>query len=262
MDDTLKNPKFNHLRENTMQKKQNILFNLDDTLAHCNKYFNLVINQFVDQMSEWFTSLTKEDIKQKQLKIDLASIDKYGLTSNRFPKSFVDTYIHFCQKTGRIQDDKELNLLRKIGQSVFEMEVEPYPYMNETLQQLKKEGHELYLHTGGDETNQWRKITQLELGVYFENRIFISTHKDTEALEEILNKMKFDRSRTWMVGNSLRTDILPGIESGINVVYIPAEVEWQYNKVDINNKPKGAFFTLKSLNQVPEAIHNYIYQRI
>jgi putative hydrolase of the HAD superfamily len=241
-------------------RKQYILFNLDDTLAHCNKYFNLVINHFADRMSEWFTSLTKEDIKQKQLEIDLASIDKHGLTSDRFPESFVDSYLHFCKKTGREQDDKEIKSLRKLGQSVFEMEVEPYPYMNETLKQLKKEGHELYLHTGGDEANQRRKITQLELGVYFQNRIFISTHKDTKSLEEILNKMKFDRSRTWMVGNSLRTDILTGLKSGINVIYIPAEVEWEYNKVDINIEPKGAFFTLKSLNQVPEAIHNYIYQ--
>lgn len=242
-------------------QKQYILFNLDDTLAHCNKYFNVVINQFADQMSAWFEGVSKEEIKDKQLELDLGSIAKHGLSSHRFVDSLVETYDYFSQKTKRAQRAQEVDWVRKIGESVFEMEVEPYPHMNETLGQLKKEGHELYLHTGGDEENQMRKITQLELGVYFEHRIFISTHKDTNSLEEILDEMKVDRTRTWMVGNSLRTDVLPGLEAGINVIFIPAEVEWKYNEVDINIKPKGAFFTLESLNQVPETIQRYIYQR-
>ncbi|MNN57615.1 hypothetical protein D3C81_1726100 [compost metagenome] len=61
-----------------------------------------------------------------------------------------------------------------------------------------------------------------------------------------------------MVGNSLRTDIIPGLEQGTHVIYIPAPNEWHYNVVDITVKPKGAFLTLSSLNQVPEAIHGYV----
>ncbi|HJV45873.1 MAG TPA: HAD family hydrolase [Bacillota bacterium] len=242
-------------------QKQYILFNLDDTLAHCNKYFHLVINQFTQRMCEWFSTKTKQEIEQKQLEIDLASIAQHGLTSERFVESLVDTYNYFLEQTGRTKEDRELKIVKEIGKSVFEMKVEPYPQMNEILQQLKEEGHELYLHTGGDKNNQMRKITQLELGVYFENRIFISSHKDTGALEEILQKMNFDRSRTWMVGNSLRTDILTGLECGIHVIYIPAKTEWKYNEVKIDIKPQGAFYTLDSLDQVPKAIHEYICQQ-
>ena len=50
-------------------QKQTLLFNLDDTLVHCNKYFRDTINAFVAQLQEWFENLTKEEIKQKQLEI-------------------------------------------------------------------------------------------------------------------------------------------------------------------------------------------------
>ena len=130
--------------------------------------------------------------------------------------------------------------------------------MYETLEELKKAGPELYLHTGGEEKNQWRKITQLQLAAYFDNRVFISRHKDVEALAKIMDKTDFDPTITWMVGNSLRTDIIPGLEQGIHVIYIPAPNEWHYNVVDITVKPKGAFLTLNSLNQVPAAIREYI----
>ncbi|MNP45164.1 haloacid dehalogenase-like hydrolase [compost metagenome] len=133
--------------------------------------------------------------------------------------------------------------------------------MYETLEELKTEGHELYLHTGGEEKNQWRKITQLQLAAYFDNRVFISRHKDVEALAKIMEKTDFDPTITWMVGNSLRTDIIPGLEQGIHVIYIPAPNEWHYNVVDITVKPKGAFLTLTGLGQIAGAIRDYVLEQ-
>jgi putative hydrolase of the HAD superfamily len=133
--------------------------------------------------------------------------------------------------------------------------------MNETLQRLKKEGHELYLHTGGDEPNQRRKITQLELATFFEHRVFISEHKDTTALKDIMKTEDFDPKITWMVRSSLKTDIMPALEVGINAMHIPPKTEWEYNVEEISVEPKGAFITLNSLNEVPEAIHNYIKEK-
>lgn len=239
-------------------QKQNIIFNLDDTLVYCNRYFNKVIGEFTDQMIIWFHSLTKEQIKQKQLEIDLESIDEHGLTSGRFPESFIGAYKYFCDLTGKEKVKQEIEFLRELGFKVFNIPVEPLPYMNETLQQLKEAGHELYLHTGGDEENQRRKITQFELSTYFEHRIFISEHKDTTALSDILKTIDADPKITWMVGNSLRTDIVPALELNINAIYIPAEVEWKYNVVEVKVEPKAAFLTLHSLHDVPTAIHKHI----
>ncbi|MCM3728817.1 HAD family hydrolase [Neobacillus cucumis] len=243
-------------------KKQNILFNLDDTLSYCNRYFNLVIDEFADQMMAWFDTITEEDIKQKQLQLDVAAISEYGLKSDRFPESFVGTYKYYCNLTGREKKKDEIQYLRELGFKVFEIPVEPIPYMNETLQRLKEEGHELYLHTGGDEANQRRKITQLELTTYFEHRIFISEHKDTTALSDILKTIKADPNVTWMVGNSLRTDIVPALEMDVHAIYIPAEGEWQYNMVEVNVDHSSAFLTVDSLKEVPDVIDKYIQDQI
>ncbi|MEC2077775.1 HAD family hydrolase [Metabacillus fastidiosus] len=236
-------------------EKQNILFNLDDTLSYCNRYFNLVIDEFADQMTIWFDSITKEEIKQKQLQIDVEAISQHGLKSERFPESFVGTYKYFCDLKGKEKKKDEIQYLRKLGLKVFEIPVEPIPYMNETLHLLKEEGHELYLHTGGDEANQRRKIAQLELATYFENRVFISEHKDTTALSDILKTINADPEVTWMIGNSLRTDIVPALEMDIHAIYIPAETEWQYNVVEVNVEHSSAFLTVNSLQEVPAVIY-------
>ncbi|WHY01362.1 HAD family hydrolase [Neobacillus sp. DY30] len=241
-------------------QKQNILFNLDDTLSYCNRYFSLVIDEFADQMMAWFDSLTEEDIKLKQLQLDVAAISEHGLKSERFPESFVGTYNYYCYLTGREKKNDEIHYLRELGFKVFKFPVEPIPYMNETLQRLKDDGHELYLHTGGDEANQRRKISQLELTTYFEHRIFISEHKDTTALSNILKTIKAAPDVTWMVGNSLRTDIVPALEMDIHAIYIPAENEWNYNMVEVNVEHNSAFLTVDSLQEVPEVIYNCIQE--
>jgi putative hydrolase of the HAD superfamily len=249
------------LQEQIMDK-QNVMFNLDDTLVECNKYFKIVINQFANLMVQWFQDdhITAEQVKQKQLELDLASVAQYGITSEHFPQSFVDTYAYFCASKGRSVDPSLMEQLEQLGKSVYDYMAEPLPDMYETLQQLKQDGHDLFLHTAGDEAIQKKKIAQLELSVYFENRIFVSRYKNTEALGRIVAEMHFDPRETWMIGNSLRTDIVPGLELGVQVIYIPAPEEWLYNLTEIDLIPTGAFLTLPSLKMVPNAIREYVGQ--
>jgi putative hydrolase of the HAD superfamily len=243
--------------------KQYVLFNLDDTLVECNKYFKKVIDQFAHLLLDWLQDLkvTKEQIKQKQLELDLASVAQYGITSKHFPQSFVDTYAYFCASADIPLDPSRVAELEQLGKSVYDYAAEPMPDMYETLKRLKQDGHELYLHTAGDEVIQKKKIAQLELAIYFENRMFISRYKNTKALGSILSEMHFEPTRTWMIGNSLRTDIVPGLELGLQVIYIPAIEEWQYNMTEVNLAPKGAFLTLPSLKMVPAAIREYLVQK-
>ncbi|MFP7732391.1 HAD family hydrolase [Priestia aryabhattai] len=243
-------------------QRQTLIFNLDDTLVHCNKYFRDTINHFVAQLQEWFENLTKEEIKKKQLEIDLKSIETYGLHSSRFPESLVATYLFFSEQTNQDIREDRVEKVKKIGQSVFEVPVEPLPDMYEVLDNLKEQGHNLYLHTGGDEENQSRKIVQLELAKYFEKRVFISEHKNTPALKEILNQINYDPKKTWMIGNSLKTDIRPAVEVGIHAIHVPSELEWSYNQVEIDIKPKGNLITVNSLMEVPEIIQKHAQKTV
>jgi putative hydrolase of the HAD superfamily len=240
-------------------KQQTLILDLDDTLIHCNKYFAESKDHFVKQMQVWFPALDSETILQKQLEIDLKGVEKHGLHSSVYIDSLITTYQYFCIKNKRKIKTKEREQIRKIGKSVFERPVQPLPYMHEVLNQLQTDGHPLYLFTGGDHQNQRRKIRQLELEKYFEDRIFIYKHKNTDTLKEVLNKIKAEKKSTWMIGNSLKTDIKPAIELGINAIHIPSELEWSYNIVDIEINPNGTLAELGTLLDLPDFLREYLF---
>ncbi|WP_438446195.1 HAD family hydrolase [Gorillibacterium sp. sgz5001074] len=239
---------------------QTILFDLDDTLIHCNKYFDAVLDQFADLLSVWFGAhrLGLEDIKKKQLEIDIAGVNIHGFTTDHFPVSLVKTYEYFSNLYGRERSQAEEEELLALGKSVYDLEVEPYPSMVETLDRLQADGHRLYLYTGGVTAHQHKKIKSVQLEKYFGDRIFVRQHKTAEALEEIVREMSFDRSSTWMIGNSIRTDVVPALKAGLNCIHIPAIQEWEYNNVEITEEPKGVFLRLQALSEVPDAISHSI----
>lgn len=239
--------------------KQTILFDLDDTLIHCNKYFNAILKQFAQTLAAWFRpyGLQENDILHCQIEMDLAGVQIHGLIPERFPDSLVETYRHFCKQFGHQPNGEQQDYLRKLGFSVYDVEAEPYPYLHETLSKLQNEGHTLCLYTGGAPSIQMRKVENANLSNYFQERIFVTIHKTTEYLKSLIHQYDFDHSRTWMIGNSVRTDMLPALENGINAIYMKAKIEWKYNEVAMNVVPQGAFYELDSLRQIPEAIAQY-----
>lgn len=241
--------------------KQQLLFDLDDTLIYCNRYFFEVIDQFADSLKTWFngySAVTDSAIRDKQMEFDLALIDKSGFKSEHFPRSFLNTYQHFCAITGRDCSKQEENFLWDIGISVYQHDTEPYPNMEQTLTQLASEGHELHLYTGGEPKIQQRKIDQMELGRFFESRIYIRQLKNYDALEGILRSGSFDRTQTWMIGNSIRTDVVPALTAGIHAIHMQAQEEWHYNIIPIDLEPKGAFLRLQQLLDIPHAIKQFV----
>lgn len=240
--------------------KQNILFDLDDTLIYCNKYFNLISDQFADLMTQWFSSygIERDELMAKHSEIDIANVKIHGFKSDHFPQSFIETYRYFSHLTGRQTSAKEEKLLWDLGLSVYDQEVEPYPFMDETLDALEQSGHRLHLYTGGDPVIQKRKIERMNLERFFQDRIYIRMHKNTDALREILRAGRFDEDRTWMIGNSLRTDVLPALECGLHAIYMKREDEWMFNILNVDTTPRGAMLTLTELADVPPAIDEYL----
>lgn len=243
----------------THHKSQTVLFDLDDTLVYCNKYFYAAIDQFMDLMSTWFQSyrIDPKEIRKIQAENDIVGVQKNGFASEHFPQSLQKTYAYFSNLTGREQSQEEWDQLWQLGMSVYQTEVEPYPGMIDTLEQLRENGHELFLYTGGEAVVQQRKIDQMRLTTYFGDRIFIRQHKTTDALRAILEQLKLDRQHTWMIGNSLRTDVVPALTNGLNAIYLKQPNEWAYNMVEMTAQPKGAFFTVQNLIEVPQIIHQW-----
>lgn len=233
-----------------------LLFDLDDTLIHCNKYFDMVIDEFAEMMADWFAPyrLTKDQIKKKQQEYDLAGIQISGFSADRFPESFVECYEYFSNLHGRFADPTEKDQLRRLGYSVYESDFELYPDVLETLNTLQEEGHVLYLYTGGVREIQTRKVEKVQLTPFFEDRIFVARHKNSKALERILTTMRMDRNAAWMIGNSLRTDIAPALACGIGAIYIPPLSNWAFDMIDLPDYLDGRMIQVESIREVPEAL--------
>lgn len=240
--------------------KQRLIFDLDDTLIHCNKYFIQVLQQFGALMEDWFSSYgwNAKEFKRKQHEIDMVGVELHGFRKDRFPLSLVETYEYYANLSGRPQNDQEKKTLLELGYSVYTQQIEAYPDAEQTLQILRDSGHQLYLYTGGDYQVQQHKVNQLGWKHYFTD-IFISEHKNVTVLNSIIRANQMELSSTWMLGNSKRTDIKPALLAGIHTIHLPAEQEWEYNDIELDQiKPKGAFLTAKGLKDVPFIIEQYL----
>ncbi|URN93907.1 MAG: HAD family hydrolase [Candidatus Pristimantibacillus lignocellulolyticus] len=238
---------------------QQILFDLDDTLIYCNRYFFRAIDKFAEQVVSWFNHpmVTIDEVKTKQTQLDTLLIAESGFKSEHFPQSFIETYYHYCQLIGRASSPIEIDTLQKLGRAVYGHETEAYPHMEDTLKQLTEQGHQLHLYTGGEQKIQLRKIQDMSLDRYFDDRIYIRQLKNIAALDELLTANSFERERTWMIGNSIRNDIVPALSAGIHAIHVVVPDEWCYNIIDVNVEPKGQFLSVQSLQQIPPFISRY-----
>ncbi|MFC4769627.1 HAD family hydrolase [Effusibacillus consociatus] len=238
-------------------KTQHILLDLDDTLIHCNRHFTLTREKFLDHMMVLFQDypIDRDLVDKTQQQIDVAGVEQKGLGKNRFPESLVQTYRLMCGKYGKTPNKQEEKEIFQLGHSVYDFEVELYPDALSTIEQLIRQGHELYLYTGGDFKIQTQKVLNAGLdGIFPEERRFICEHKNTLILKKILRRENLDPSHTWMVGNSARNDIRPALELGLHAIHIPDAYGWEYDHVELDIPAKGHFHVLKSIREVPDVI--------
>jgi putative hydrolase of the HAD superfamily len=243
--------------------KQHLLFDLDDTLIHCNRFFNEAREEFLHAMADFFRNydLDLKMVDETQHRIDLSGIVEHGLGKNRFPESLVATYRLMCDKHGKKPDEREEKELLSIGYGVYVKPVELYPHALETLLKLKNEGHELYLYTGGDYEIQTSKVKRAGLEEIFPaHRRFISEHKNRSVLQNILESQNLRREHTWMIGNSARNDIRPALEEGIHAIHLPDKGGWAFDQADLNVPVRGKFHTLETIKHVPAVIRGFVQE--
>jgi putative hydrolase of the HAD superfamily len=217
------------------------------------------LNRFAGWMAERFPDIDQQKFLAVQHDLDVKTIEKAGYGRDRFPSSLVETYRWFCRHTGRQSDPLEESTCMAIGLSVYQHKVEVYDGVFETLEQLKVDGHRLSVYTAGDYRIQRKKLLDSGLLPYFEHE-FISKHKNSQVLWQILGKLAEERENVWMIGNSLRSDIRPAMEVGIHALHIPAKKEWSYNQVELTVKPrmKCMFLRLNDIEEVPFAVKRHI----
>ena len=169
----------------------------------------------------------KEEALIKLDEIDIKNIQQHGFRKDRYPHSLGKTYEYFSRKNG-----KEINLelkkkIEELGWQVFRQIPELVDGVFRVLDILSKK-YFLILATLGDPQVQEEKVRLSGLKKYF-SEIYILKHKNVEEYQNILKEHNLDKEETWIVGNSVRSDLNPGLKLGVNCILIPY-LSWKFEE--------------------------------
>lgn len=210
---------------------QTLLLDADDTLWENNIYYEQSFDEFVAFLAH--EHLSPGEIREVLDRFEIAN----GYGARAFARSLRET---FSEITGS-SDDETLREVERLGLRILEIDIEIMAGVQETLSALRPH-HDLFLFTKGDLEEQQLKIQRSGIGHLFDAHI-VAADKKPHTYADIVESFGLDPERTWMVGNSTRSDIQPALEAGIHAVFIPHPMTWHLEHVDIEHHPgwRGRF---------------------
>ncbi|GAB4112404.1 MAG: HAD family hydrolase [Candidatus Caldatribacteriota bacterium] len=222
-----------------------IIFDLDDTLVKTSKLYRQAREDFYQLIKKYeINSSNIEKVLNKLDEIDIKNILKYGFSRERYPISLGETYEFFAKRNHQKIDEKIRKEFEEIGWKVYQKVPELAEDVYFVLDLLVKK-YTLILATLGDPTVQENKLKLTGLKKYF-SKVYIMKHKNTDEYEGIIKEMKLKKQETWLVGNSVRSDLNPGLKLGLNCILIPF-FAWKFEE----EKPiSNNFLQLNSLKEI------------
>lgn len=195
--------------------RQSLLIDADDTLWENNIYFEQATHHFLDFLDH--SRLSRAEVRQVIDEIE--KLMGYG-TAN-FTKSLLETYQRLAEKEINQED---LQQVRLFGEQINSHPLELLEGVRETLAYLANR-HDLTLLTKGDQEEQKLKIERSGIEEFFQQALIVP-EKNQETYKQIVGELQLDPRKTWMIGNSPRSDINPALAVGLNAVFIPHPHTW------------------------------------
>ncbi len=197
---------------------QTIGFDADDTLWHNERFFKLTQAQFADLLAD---HANLDTLDARLLEAERRNIGHYGFGVKGFVLSMIETAIEVTD--GRVPASVISELLTA-GQELLAHPLELLPHAEEAVQAMA-ETHHLVLITKGDLLHQERKLAQSGLGDLFD-AVEIVSDKTPATYARIFGRSPGGVSGAMMVGNSLKSDVVPAIEAGGWGVFVPQDLIW------------------------------------
>ena len=225
-----------------------IAFDADDTLWE-NEF---LYHEATQKLTEFLPTIQYPKLIEQRLgEIEIQNVRIFGYGIKTFALSMIETAL--LLSGGEIEVQAIQHIL-EIAKEMLTAEVKLFDHTEETLKVLSRK-FDLMLITKGDQFEQKRKIDISGLSEYF-RYIEIVIEKSREIYLGLLDKYKIDPIRFLMVGNSLRSDILPVVGIGAKAVYIPYDLTWSQEFVTIDTDDEHKFDELEHIGQLPGYIES------
>lgn len=203
-----------------MSKFQVIAFDADDTLWVNEPYFAETERIFASMLEDFLPAHT---VNQELFRTEMQNLSAYGYGIKGFTLSMVETAIRITE--GRIKSE-EIQKIIALGKRLIQRPIELLPGVEEVLQALKPH-YRLVMATKGDLLDQERKLQGSGLEPYFHHIEIMSDKQESDYLK-LLRHLDIPASDFVMIGNSLKSDVLPVLQIGGHAFHVPYHTTWAH----------------------------------
>ncbi len=217
-------------------------FDADDTLWVNEPYFRETEKEFWKVVNN---GESLEDTTNKLFDIEIKNIPLYGYGTKAFTLSMIETAIKITD--GNISS-QQIKAILELGKEQIQKPVEVLDKVEEVLQKLS-EKYQLIVATKGDLLDQKRKLEKSGLLKYF-HHIEVMTDKQEKDYIQLIQHLDIHPNEFLMVGNSLKSDVLPVVSLGAKAVHIPFHTTWIHEEVDEHILKNTSFLKLKSIDEL------------
>ena len=214
-------------------------FDADDTLWVNETYFREAENAFAKLLSEYETP---NKIDQELFKVEMRNLKNYGYGVKAFVLSMVEGALEISNNN---ISHKALQEILDIGKDMINKPVELLDGVETVLKTLSQ-NYRLILATKGDLLDQERKLEKSGLIDYF-HHIEVLSDKQEVNYSKLLNRLDIKPSEFLMIGNSLKSDILPLVNIKAHAIHVPFHTTWTHEQVDERETNGKTYKTVKSL---------------
>ena len=200
-----------------------IAFDADDTLFVNEPYFQEVEQKFCALMSDY---LSHQGLSQELFRTEIANLDLYGYGIKGYILSMIEAAMKISNNTISIE------IIEKIivyGKELLQKPIELLDGVEETLKALSSK-YKLIVATKGDLKDQQSKLHRSGLGHYF-HHIEVMADKQEINYQKLLKRLDIEPDEFFMIGNSLKSDVLPVLNIGAYAVHIPFHTTWEHEKI-------------------------------
>ncbi|NMH28283.1 HAD family hydrolase [Flavobacterium silvaticum] len=220
-----------------------IAFDADDTLWVNEPYFEQTEKQFLILMQDY---LSHQGLSQELFRIEIENLRLYGYGIKGYILSMIEAAIKISEGTLNIA---AIEKILDLGKELLQKPIELLDGTEQTLQRLHS-NYKLVVATKGDLLDQRRKLHNSGLGKYF-HHIEVMSDKQEADYSDLVKRLDILPEEFYMIGNSLKSDVLPVLAIGGHSVHIPFHTTWLHERID-HEVHHERFRTLDSISQVPE----------
>lgn len=218
-----------------------ISFDADDTLWENENYFREVELNFASLMEEYLPGHT---VLRELLKTEIANMPYYGYGIKGFVLSMVETAIFVSNGQLPI---KAIEKIMELGKEMINKPVILMPEIEKVLNYLKPK-YKLIVATKGDLLDQERKLKKSSLVSFF-HHIEIMSEKGEEDYINLIKHLDIQPQEFLMIGNSLKSDVIPVINLGGYAIHIPFHTTWELERIDTEYRHER-FMKMENVSEI------------